>query len=689
MVTEWKHRTAIKGKSYVDWWKDFFEIYMSKEITKMQLEQIPELTIDVKNKLVWIYDMNLMYALFNEPDKAIADAKEALPKVLTLFDWEEDYEILRKAELRFVNLPSFRRFKVKDISDSEINRFFAVEGIIRKVSSVRPMFVEIAMVCTECGHTERFVTTNRAVKYSKKCPYCKKKSLEIDWNESKTTNFQKIEIQDLPENLDSGEQPRLLEVILTGRLAGTVRAGDKVIINGILRPSRKLKKLGDGEIQADFDVFMEANSIEFLSQDVRSIQITNKDVQKIEELANRSDIYDLLVKSIAPSIYGYDQLKLGIALSLFGGCGVTLKDGTRRRGDIHILMVGDPALGKSQILRSVAQIAPRAVLTTGYTSSGAGLTVAVVKDESGRWTLEAGALVLADNGVCIADEIEKMSKDDRKYMLEALEQQTITVSKAGINATLNARCTLIAGANPKKGRFNRYEPITDQIDIEPPLLSRFDLVFVLMDIPNSDKDSAIVDHILNLSKASTEPPIPPDLLKKYILHARRTITHVELDESAKRRIREFYLALRKNSEEEGVLSITTRQLEGLIRLTQASARVRLSNVATIEDAERAIAIFKASMEQVAIDPEKGVIDVDIVMTGMPTSMKEKMARVKKIIRDLQDAGKYGAPEDEVITTAMSELKLSREKVEEIIHRLRMDGDIYMPRNGFYRIAKED
>ena len=690
MKDRWKFETSIKGFSHSEAWKEFFEEYCRNEITKMQLDKEPVLYVNVLEKLAHFREMNLMYALFNNPDEVLEHAREGLANIHHIFmGWEEEPKILKKAKIRFYNLPTFRRFRVNEIDHALLGKFIAVEGIVRKISEVKPTAVKAVFECTFCNETIVVEAEQRFLKKPGKCPICGKRKFRYLPEKSETTNFQRIEIQDLPENLEAGEQPRLLEVYLFDDLAGILRAGDKIILNGILRPDYKTIRSRGEYINADFNIYLEANSIEFIEEDIRNIQITSEDERKIKELAGRSDIYDLLVKSIAPSIYGYEDVKLAIGLALFGGSPTTRKDGTKVRGDIHILLVGDPGLAKTQLIRSAYLIAPRAILTTGYTSTGAGLTVTVTRDEDNRWTIEAGALVLADRGICVVDEIEKMRKEDRRHLLEALEQQTITIAKAGINATLNARCTVIASANPKQGRFNRYEPLVEQIDLEAPLLSRFDLIFILIDEPDEIRDSLIADHILSEIDREHAPAIDLDLLRKYVAYARQNVTKVRLSPEAKEKIKEFYTSLRSlaKSDEHGSIPITARQLEALIRLTQASARVRLSDVATAEDAERAIRLFKKCLEQIAIDPETGRIDIDYAITGVSASMRDKIAIIKEIIRDLENMSKYGAPEEDVIRVAEEKLKLSRAKIEEIVQKLKNKGEIYSPRYGYYRVVK--
>jgi len=403
-------------------------------------------------------------------------------------------------------------------------------------------------------------------------------------------------------------------------------------------------------------------------------------------------------------------VKLAIALQLFGGVPKKLPDGTEIRGDIHILLVGDPGVAKSQLLRYVHRIAPRSVYTTGKGTTTAGLTATAVRDEiDGRWTLEAGALVLADKGIALVDEIDKMRNEDRSALHEAMEQQTISVAKAGINATLKARCALLGAANPKYGRFDKYTPIAEQIDLSPTLLSRFDLIFVMTDEPDEERDTALAKHILDthelgeklakfknvvasgLSKEALEveaekvkPLIDPELLRKYIAYAKRTVFPV-LTEEAKQKIIEFYLSMRGRVKENSPVPITARQLEALIRLAEASARIRLSDRITAEDVERVIRITRKSLEQIAIDPETGEIDIDYAFSGTSKSQRDRILTIKKIVEDLEKEFEKGVPEKEILEEA-EKRGIDRAKARELLYKMRERGELYCPRPDHYRVV---
>jgi replicative DNA helicase Mcm len=359
----------------------------------------------------------------------------------------------------------------------------------------------------------------------------------------------------------------------------------------------------------------------------------------------------------------------------------------------------------SQMLSYIQNIAPRSVYTSGKGSSSAGLTAAAVRDDFGdgqQWTLEAGALVLADKGIAAVDELDKMRPEDRSAMHEALEQQKISVSKAGINATLKSRCSLLGAANPKYGRFDQYEPIGEQINLEPALISRFDLIFTVTDQPDPEHDANLAEHIIQTNYAGelntqrerlvnpeytreevdevTEdvaPTIEPELLRKYIAYAKRNCFPT-MTEEAKAAIRDFYVDLRsKGADEDAPVPVTARKLEALVRLAEASARLRLSDTVDAEDAERVIEIVRSCLQDIGVDPETGQFDADVVETGTSKSQRDRIKNLKGLIADIEEEYEEGAPVEEVLERA-DEIGLDRTKAEDEIEKLRRKGEVYEP-----------
>jgi replicative DNA helicase Mcm len=406
--------------------------------------------------------------------------------------------------------------------------------------------------------------------------------------------------------------------------------------------------------------------------------------------------------------------KMALALQLVSGVHKLMPDDTKIRGDIHILMIGDPGTAKSQLLEYISRLAPRGIYASGKASTAAGLTAAAVRDEfgEGRWVLEAGALVLADGGLACVDEIDKMSPQDRSAMHEAMEQQVIHVAKAGITAALSSRCAILAAANPKLGRFHNFAPISDQIDMPPALLTRFDVIFPISDKPNRDLDAHMAEHILGahyggeireFRKASLEkekftkedeekaiqkikPLLTPEFLRKYVAYARRNIFPVMTKEAMNNLI-EFYVNLRTRDTEEGeagVVAITPRQLEALVRLSEASARLRLSNEVTLEDTDRAIEIADYYLRKVA--SEGGVLDIDMLATGTSHSQRDRIVELMGIIKDLSSGTSSGSVEiDEVLDEAEAR-NLDISKVKADLDKLVRQGTLFKPRSNRIQLA---
>lgn len=685
-------------------WARFLRRSYRKELVQLGREypHRRSLTIDFRR----IVNNRLAFELLDRPGKVIGDIKDAISQdnLVSLRNGATPDAI----NIRFTNLP--KKIAVRDIRADQINRFISIEGILRKTTEVRPRLVSAVFQCRTCGrHTEPIPQGYGRFHEPEVCPGCERRSkMDVVLHKSRFVDAQKLRIQESPEGLRGGEQPQTLDIDVTDDLTGTVSPGDRVTVNGILR---SIQRVVHGNKSTFFDIYLECNSIEMGEKEFEEVNIDEQDEAEIRELATDPGLVRKITRSIAPTIYGNDDVKEAIALQLFGGIAKEMPDASYLRGDIHMLLVGDPGIAKSQLLRYVVKLSPRGIYTSGKSSTSAGLTATAVKDEfgDGRWTLEAGALVLADMGIAAVDEMDKMQKDDRSALHEAMEQQSISVAKAGITATLRSRCALLGAANPKLGRFDQFVPIGDQINMPPSLLSRFDLIFVMTDDPNEQRDIAIADHIIKTHSvgelikqhehspiphvdqayidqelAPVTPDIPPELLRKYIALAKRTCFPI-LSEDARQELIQYYIRLRSLAGQNKPVPVTARQLEALVRLAEASARMRLSDSIDREDAERVIRIVDTCLRQVAYDAESGGFDIDKLATGISKSQRDIIRTVKEAIRDVGgDSGR--ARVNEVIETAMQQ-GFGREKIEEVIDRLKRDGEAMEPRNGIIQLLR--
>jgi len=1048
------------GGSVVEWAR-FLKKQYKRELAELGREYpySRSLYIDYRK----ILNNRLAFELLRSPGKVIGDIRDAIVyhNLVKFKDGQDPGGI----NIRFVNLP--QKTNVRNIRADHINTFVSIEGILRKTTEVRPRIVSAVFQCRSCGRfTDPIPQGYGRFNEPDVCPQCGRKTrMELIQNRCRFVDAQKLRIQESPEGLRGGEQPQTLDIDVTDDLTGMVSPGDRVVVNGILR---SVQRIHYGQKSTLFDIYLECNSIEVAEKEFEEVEISDDDEAAIRELSQDPAIYKKIARSIAPTIYGIDDVKEAIALQLFGGIPKEMPDGSRLRGDIHVLLVGDPGIAKSQILRYVVKLSPRGIYTSGKSSTSAGLTATAVKDEfgDGRWTLEAGALVLADMGIAAVDEMDKMAKEDRSALHEAMEQQcyddetevltesgwklfrdvtaddrvatlspdgrleyaspsgfvaseydgelyyiksrqvdlavtpnhwmyvnlnrradewegfrlirmdeipihkrmrfkknavwagerqetyeippvvrfvnqnskgrltepvtvrmddwleflgyflskgfvqrhsrtgvpyrviisqkspesaekirqclerlpfrfsydgknfainakqlaehlaplggchekyvpdyakrlpaeqigilldalmlgdgyvdrttgvptyttsskvladdvtelllkrgwsgnvhrmrgagtaapaprggtstathdtfqvtfvrdgqnepnvnsnrqrhiekrpykgriyclevpnhtlyvrrngipvwcgnSISVAKAGITATLKSRCALLGAANPKLGRFDQFVPIAEQINMPPSLLSRFDLIFVMTDQPDAERDGAIASHIIRThgvgelikqheysplpdigeeyiqrALAPVTPDIEPALLRKYIAYAKKTCFPI-MSKAAQDALIQYYLRLRNLASGNKPMPVTARQLEALVRLAEASARMRLSNTIDTSDTDRVLRIVDTCLRQVAYDAESGSFDIDKLVTGVSKSQRDIIRTVKEAIRNISAESGGQARAHEVIETLVQQ-GFVRDKIEHAIEQLKRGGEVLEPRHGLLKV----
>lgn len=686
-------------------WEDFFKTYYWKDILELAKDYPEKRSLSVQFSDIERFDIDIANELVEHPDSVLKHANEALISL----DLPADVQF-KDTHIRITRLPE--NVQIRELRSDHINKFIAVTGLIRKATEVRPKIINAAFKCQRCGGTTFMPQGEGKFVEPFECEndVCGRKGpFKLVHEESEFIDAQKLRVQESPDELRGGEQPQTLDVDVDDDLAGLVAPGDRVVISGILRSYQRSTQQGKSTF---FDLVLDGVSIEIEDKEFEDIEISKEDIKEILALGKDPEIYNKVIYSMAPSIYGYEEVKEAMALQLFSGVAKHLPDGTRIRGDFHILLVGDPGVAKSQLLRYCVKLAPRGIYTSGKSSTSAGLTATAVKDDfgDGRWTLDAGALVLADMGLAGVDELDKMDSEDRSSLHEAMEQQTISIAKAGIMATLKSRCALLGAANPKFGRFDRYEPIAKQINMPPALMSRFDLIFILTDEPTVKRDTAIGEHILKTHYAGElsvrkknvinsgissdeitaameviQPVIEADMLRKYVAYTKRNIFPI-MTEDAKKELIEFYLGLRKQGEDpNSPVPVTARQLEALIRLAEASARVRLSNEVSKDDTDRVIRIVMASLKQVMTDPETGRLDADIVNVGIGKSQRDRIKILREIIRALQEEHKGTAALGHIVERA-DEAGIKKEAVEDMIQKLKSAGEIIESSNEKFRVV---
>ncbi len=1042
----------------IDRFEEFYRTYYRNEIGELARKYPNEQrSLYVSWDDLYRFDQSLAGDVRTQPEQYREYAEEAL----RLYDLPVDVS-LGQAHVRIYDLPETTG--IRDIRSHHHGQLVSVRGIIRKATNVRPKIQNAAFECQRCGMLTRIPQTGGSFHQPHECQGCERQGpFRINFDQSEFVDAQKLRVQESPEGLRGAERPQSIDINIEDDITGEVTAGDTVQVTGVLHLDQQESH---GEKSTMFDIYMDGVTVEIEDDRFEDMTISEEEKKEIISLSDQPDIYDRMVDSMAPSIYGYDMEKLAIILQLFSGVTKHLPDGVRIRGDMHILLIGDPGTGKcvtgdttvtmadgstseigelveshldsprpiddgvyqpvdfsvrsmtlsgslttqrvtkvykrtapeqlykistddgrtvtvtpshplfvpgddgfepvtarelsaetpiavsppparpdggavvaqsphaqavttatintiaqvdpptpwvydlevadthsyltngivshnSQLLQYVRNIAPRSVYTSGKGSSAAGITAAAVRDdfsEGQQWSLEAGALVLADQGVAAVDELDKMrcvtgeslvrttggpqpieeiakqfshtgtierhengetirggectvwtktdddrlvrrpvtavhrygaperlhritletgdsivttadhpffvrqgarqiergagsltvgdqiavpssggsietdggqvldpqpstdtgsadvvyrrvhatetvtdhgfdsvydltvagthtfvangmivhNSEDRSAMHEALEQQEISVSKAGINATLKSRCSLLGAANPKYGRFNEYEGIAGQIELEPALISRFDIIFTVTDKPDPEEDKQLAEHILNTNYAGelnthrtetqtsnvtaaevenvtedVEPAINAELLRKYVAYARRSCFPM-MTEKAKETIEEFYVDLRsQGTDSDAPVPVTARKLEALVRLAEASARVRLSDTVETEDVDRVLEVVTHSLEDIGMDPETGEFDADVIETGRSKSQRDRIRNLKGVIAEVEEEYEVGAPLDKILERVET-AGMDRSKAEYELEKLRRQGDVYEPQPDTFR-----
>jgi DNA replication licensing factor MCM4 len=582
---------------------------------------------------------------------------------------------------------------LRELNPGDMDKLVSVKGLVIRTTPIIPdmkdgeclpqfiygmLTVPAFFKCSVCQHTVRVDIDRGKITEPTKCPrpVCESpNSMQIIHNRSGFANKQVIKLQETPDNVPDGQTPHSVSLCAYDELVDVCKAGDRVEITGIFKCNQVRINPRQRSVKNIFKTYVDALHIQKVDKkrmgiDVSTIEqdmaehaagdlqetrkVSEEEEARIKATAARADVYDLLSRSLAPSIYESDDIKKGILLQLFGGTNKQFEKGgsPKYRGDINVLLCGDPSTAKSQILQYVHRIAPRGVYTSGKGSSAVGLTAYVTRDpETRQLVLESGALVLSDGGVCCIDEFDKMSDSTRSVLHEVMEQQTVSIAKAGIITTLNARTSILASANPIGSKYNVNLPVPQNIDLPPTLLSRFDLVYLVLDRIDEQADRRLARHLVGMyledtpDNASANEVLPIEFLTAYISYA-RTSCHPKITDAAQKALVDAYVAMRALGadvrSQERRITATTRQLESMIRLAEAHAKMRLSEEVTADDVHEAVRLIKSALKQAATDSRTGLIDMSLLTEGSSSSDRRRKEDLKRaVLAALDELGPAG------------------------------------------------
>lgn len=690
-----------ESMDFVDMCEEFLTRYYRDEIGRLAQRYPKEersLVVDWMDLLQ--YDSRMADDYIDQPNVVRTHLEKALQKV----DLPVDVGF-EQARVRVTNINDERTYDVGGYLPQDIGEALAVRGQVSQVSASKPELVHGVFNCINCGAPNE-VPQNQGsedLQQPRECLGCERQGpFELDIKESTLQDSQVVRIQQPPEmTRDAGSH---LDVQLKDDLASAeIYGGERINTSGVLSIDEQ-----DLE-QAAFDYYLQGEHIDIEDGSYKDID-PEEYRDEIDRVKNADDPVEVLSQNFAPHISRdekLDQIIEALILQMVGTARKSPSGGATKRGDSHMLLLGDPGTTKSELLEEVELLSPRAKLKSGEGITKSGVTAAATKDDFGptQWSVKAGLMVLASGGIACLDEMDKADESALESMHQALENQRVTVSKAGIDAEMPSRTALLAAGNPKHGRFDQYEPVTDQIDLSAPLMSRFDLMFMLHDKVDEERDSEIADKIINSWSESglmehtdrdvestssrdicEDPERAVEAFRAYIAEAKQKIDPVIVDQQVKDKLKQEYLDIRlQGSDEDAPVPVTARKLEAFLRLAESSARARFSEEVGIEDVERASRLVLSSLHDVGVDPETGQFDADIVATGTSKAQRDRMKSLKQIIRELEGEFEDGAPLKEIVKRA-TELDIGADKTEHELDKLLKKGEAYEHQENHYRLT---
>lgn len=672
-----------ENEELVDIFEQFFRRYYSDEVGELA-RKFPreQKSLHVDWRDLYKFDPDLAEDYLSHPDSLQDYAEEALQGHELPVDVN-----LTPAHVRIRNLPETE--SIDKLRTRHLNTLVRIRGTVESKHPVTSALVEAAFECQVCSTLNYVPQTGARGERTEphECVGCDGKGpFRLNNEQSEFIDRQWIRVQERPKGHHTSADIASVMVVLKDDIVDSVDLGDSINVTGVV------KQAADEEMDASVaDKYIEASDVTEATT-YEDIAITDEEKTRIQRVSDSDDLYDQFIQSVAPTVHGHEDVKKGILLQLFGGTRKEFEDGTTTRGSIHVGLIGDPGTQKDDLLQAATKLAPRSLQTGGKTTTSVGLTAAAerVSGQHKRWEFRAGALVLGDQGLVAVDNLDDMDSSEQDALQEPMTQQTVSLSKGSINQVLTARTSILAAAEPKYGRFDEYESIGDQIDFDPDLISAFDLVYLLADEADTTEAAEEAEHLLTINETHQSPervqtdvsaPLSPAFVRRYVAYARINVQPA-LTEDSRGILKEYYIKKRTQTSEGVPSPVNRTSLQTLVRLAEASARVRLSEQITAEDAERAISAFEAHLSGIHADPDAASFEDNL---AQPSRNQDNLREiVREIISNLQDGyDGPGAPEEEVIARA-EEREFNRDKIKHEIDQLKSMGEIYEPSRGQLR-----